>query len=392
MKHFELAEIFVSKCNIEHMIRREEGRKKLRIHIVQKGDTLWKIAKEYGISFEDLKRLNVHLANPDYIVPGMEIILPEKINKEQPHRDAHKEMPRKETHVPKETPITKEAPKKEVQKPMPPPLPIVPPPPAPMPMPEPHMIPIPIPMPMPMPQQPMWVPQPVEMNWHQQVVMPQMEQNVMPPPVQIQPAPKPTPKPAPPPPVPKPQPTPPPPPKPQPAPPPPPVQMMPQMPAVPHCPSCHQPVYHQMWWPMPMQPHVEPYMMQQQPMPCDMPKHKIGGMDDFLESTPFFPKHEPQMQPQFDMNMGQSCGCGPQSPPMMMPDMNMGQSCGCGPQSPPMMMPDMNMGQSCGCGPQPAMMPTWYMDPSHCPPPPCPSGGPWMPPHYFPGGMTPYRW
>lgn len=55
------------------MIRREEGRKKLRIHIVQKGDTLWKIAKEYGISFEDLKRLNVHLANPDYIVPGMEI-------------------------------------------------------------------------------------------------------------------------------------------------------------------------------------------------------------------------------------------------------------------------------------------------------------------------------
>lgn len=50
----------------------------MRIHIVQKGDTLWKIAKEYGISFEDLKRLNVHLANPDYIVPGMEIILPEK--------------------------------------------------------------------------------------------------------------------------------------------------------------------------------------------------------------------------------------------------------------------------------------------------------------------------
>jgi len=87
--------------------------------------------------------------------------------------------------------------------------------------------------------------------------------------------------------------------------------------------------------------------------------------------------------------MGQSGGCGTQ--PMMMPDMNMGQSCGCGTQ--PMMMPDMNMGQSCGCGTQPMMMPNWQMDPCHCPPPPCPSAtGPWMSPHYFPGGMTPYRW
>lgn len=357
------------------MIRREEGRKKLRIHIVQKGDTLWKIAKEYGISFEDLKRLNVHLANPDYIVPGMEIILPEKINKE-PHRESHKEMSKKETQVHKEAP--KESPKKEVQRPMPPPPPIVPPPPAPMPMPEPQMIPIPIPMPMPMqmPQQPMWVPQPVEMNWHQQVVMPQVEQTVTPPPVQIQPAPPP---PAPtPPPVAQPKPMP------QPA-PQPPMHIMPQMPAVPHCSSCHQPIYHQMWWPMmSMQPQVEHYTMPQQPMSCDMPDHKVGGMEDFLESTsPFFHTQDYQMKPQMDM----------------MPDMNMGQSCGCGTQ--PMMMPDMNMGQSCGCHQQPMMMPTWQMDPCHCPPPPCPThcpppcppaGGQWMSPHYFPGGMTPYRW
>ncbi len=236
------------------MIRREEGRKKLRIHIVQKGDTLWKIAKEYGISFEDLKRLNVHLANPDYIVPGMEIILPEKINKE-PHRDSHKEMPKKETQVHKEAP--KESPRKEVQRPMPPPPPIVPP----------------------------------------------------------QPAPHP------------------------------PMHIMPQMPAVPHCSSCHQPIYHQMWWPMPMQPQVEHYTMPQQPMSYDMPDHKVGGMEDFLESTsPFFHTQD-QQKPQMDM----------------MPDMNMGgQSCGCGTQ--PMMMPDMNMGQSCGCGTQPMMMPNWQMD------------------------------
>ncbi|QCR33015.1 LysM peptidoglycan-binding domain-containing protein [Lysinibacillus sp. SGAir0095] len=49
----------------------------MRIHIVQKGETLWRIAKQYGIGLDELKNLNTHLANPDYIVPGMEIILPE---------------------------------------------------------------------------------------------------------------------------------------------------------------------------------------------------------------------------------------------------------------------------------------------------------------------------
>ncbi|TSI03237.1 LysM peptidoglycan-binding domain-containing protein [Lysinibacillus sp. BW-2-10] len=49
----------------------------MRIHIVQKGETLWRIAKQYGIGLDELKALNAHLANPDYIVPGMEIILPD---------------------------------------------------------------------------------------------------------------------------------------------------------------------------------------------------------------------------------------------------------------------------------------------------------------------------
>jgi len=59
----------------------------LRTHIVQKGDTLWKIAKQYGIDFEELKRLNAHLANPDYIVPGMEIILPDDVPGRKPSYD-----------------------------------------------------------------------------------------------------------------------------------------------------------------------------------------------------------------------------------------------------------------------------------------------------------------
>ncbi|WOV88748.1 LysM peptidoglycan-binding domain-containing protein [Sporosarcina oncorhynchi] len=54
------------------------------VHIVVKGDTLWKIARQYGISFEDLKRVNAHLANPDYIVPGMKIFLPAKRKEHTP--------------------------------------------------------------------------------------------------------------------------------------------------------------------------------------------------------------------------------------------------------------------------------------------------------------------
>lgn len=55
------------------------------VHIVVKGDTLWKIARQYGISFEDLKRVNAHLANPDYIVPGMKIFLPVKKKEHMPN-------------------------------------------------------------------------------------------------------------------------------------------------------------------------------------------------------------------------------------------------------------------------------------------------------------------
>ncbi|MGE7091027.1 LysM peptidoglycan-binding domain-containing protein [Lysinibacillus sp. NPDC048646] len=338
----------------------------MRIHIVQKGDTLWKIAKEYGISFEDLKRLNVHLANPDYIVPGMEIILPEKIHKETHNQGAHHQgTQHKETQIHKEMPThkpVKESVKKEVQKPMPAP-PIVAPPP--MPMPAPQMIPIPFPMPMPqpMPQQPMWVPQPVELNWNQQLVMPQVEHPVLPP-IQIQPPP---PAPAPPPIA-----------HPAPPPPPPPVHIMPQMPMMPHCPSCHQPMHHQMWWHMPMQPMHQMHQMQPMhhmhpqvepcsmppppaPCPCPMPASNVAGAGHFLESStsPFFPVNDAHIKHHFDP------------------------------------MPEMQMGQSCGCGSQPAMMPNWQFDPCNCPPPcptPCPTCGPWMSPHFFPGGMTPYRW
>ncbi|PGM87054.1 peptigoglycan-binding protein LysM, partial [Bacillus cereus] len=48
----------------------------MKIHIVQKGETLWKISKKYGVDFETLKKTNTQLSNPDLIMPGMKIKVP----------------------------------------------------------------------------------------------------------------------------------------------------------------------------------------------------------------------------------------------------------------------------------------------------------------------------
>ncbi len=48
----------------------------MKIHIVQKGDTLWEIAKKYGVGFEELKAVNTQLSNPEMIMPGMKIKVP----------------------------------------------------------------------------------------------------------------------------------------------------------------------------------------------------------------------------------------------------------------------------------------------------------------------------
>lgn len=48
----------------------------MKIHIVQKGDTLWNLAQKYGVDFEHLKQVNSHLSNPDMLMPGMKIKIP----------------------------------------------------------------------------------------------------------------------------------------------------------------------------------------------------------------------------------------------------------------------------------------------------------------------------
>ncbi|MFB5087996.1 SafA/ExsA family spore coat assembly protein [Psychrobacillus sp. PGGUH221] len=74
----------------------------MQTHIVQKGDTLWKISRNYGVSFDELKKLNAHLANPEYIVPGMKIFIPEKSKMESMRHPYSDDRPVKKEMVNKE--------------------------------------------------------------------------------------------------------------------------------------------------------------------------------------------------------------------------------------------------------------------------------------------------
>jgi morphogenetic protein associated with SpoVID len=75
----------------------------VKIHIVQKGDTLWKIAQKYGVDFEQLKKINGHLSNPDMIMPGMKIKVPTAgvpVKKEAPKKETKINLaPKKEENI-----------------------------------------------------------------------------------------------------------------------------------------------------------------------------------------------------------------------------------------------------------------------------------------------------
>lgn len=138
----------------------------MRVHIVQKGDTLWKIAKQYSVGFDELKRLNAHLANPDYIVPGMEIYLPNDQQVKEKPKEHIKERP---IQPPQHKPSPPQSP--------PPQVPQVPQ----VPAPQPPMKPSPPKGEQPMtppiqwqPQQPVWPEFNFYMPWH--IDMTQMQQ------------------------------------------------------------------------------------------------------------------------------------------------------------------------------------------------------------------------
>ncbi len=47
-----------------------------RIHAVVSGDTLWGIAKQYGVELGDLIKANPGIKNPNLIYPGEQVVIP----------------------------------------------------------------------------------------------------------------------------------------------------------------------------------------------------------------------------------------------------------------------------------------------------------------------------
>jgi morphogenetic protein associated with SpoVID len=94
----------------------------LKIHVVQKGDTLWEISQKYGVDFEEVKQLNSHLSSPDMIMPGMKIKVPTTSkavkHESKPVKEKKKEQvkhPYKDIS-PKPMPVIKEDDKKPPKK------------------------------------------------------------------------------------------------------------------------------------------------------------------------------------------------------------------------------------------------------------------------------------
>ncbi len=150
---------YVTKSNVHSYDTKMRGGSILHVHVVQRGDTLWKISRQYGVSFDEVKRLNAHLANPDYIVPGMKIFVPDQMAKtnemnDHPYNNDRPVKKHKEDYTFQPEP-----------KPMP----------EPMAPPKPTMQPKPMPEPMPMPQPTMQMPQqPMPQPIHQHLNMTQM--------------------------------------------------------------------------------------------------------------------------------------------------------------------------------------------------------------------------
>jgi 2',3'-cyclic-nucleotide 2'-phosphodiesterase/3'-nucleotidase len=63
----------VKALNVYELI--EEGKLKVPAHTVQPGNTLWEIAQEYDLTWEELSKFN-RLENARLILPGQTILIP----------------------------------------------------------------------------------------------------------------------------------------------------------------------------------------------------------------------------------------------------------------------------------------------------------------------------
>lgn len=65
--------------NIEETEGEEEHPYSMVIYFVKPGDTLWKIAKKYKSTVDDIARIN-NIENPDKINVGMQLFIPKCSN------------------------------------------------------------------------------------------------------------------------------------------------------------------------------------------------------------------------------------------------------------------------------------------------------------------------
>lgn len=68
----------------------------MKIHIVQKGDTLYEIAKAYHVPLEELIEMNRHLSDPNMLMPGMKIHIPTSAESVKPPQAKQKKQTQKE--------------------------------------------------------------------------------------------------------------------------------------------------------------------------------------------------------------------------------------------------------------------------------------------------------
>ncbi|QHS22892.1 LysM peptidoglycan-binding domain-containing protein [Virgibacillus sp. MSP4-1] len=84
----------------------------MKIHVVQKGETLREIAQKYDVNLDTLKEFNTQLSNPEEILPGMKIKVPSATKPVKMERAAENERAEKQ---PAKKPVQQAKPKADTQ-------------------------------------------------------------------------------------------------------------------------------------------------------------------------------------------------------------------------------------------------------------------------------------